>query len=195
MASGLQPSVASARTVPRRRWLSTAADPTHLVEPDRAWIRIQRRAMACRFEITLDKRDARVVPAAHVALDLVDAIEAQLTVFRDTSELVHLNRSAATAPVPCDRSLFALLTRCAELSAATDGAFDITTTPLSRCWGFLLHASVTERHRDAIERVPFAHGVEVQLDSRLRERHARGIGREGDVAHADNRPRGRDLVG
>lgn len=96
--------------------------------------------MACRFAITLDSRDARFVPAAHAALDLVDGIEAQLTVFRDTSELVHLNRRAALAPVTCDRPLFSLLQRCADLSGATGGAFDITTTPLSRCWGFLRRA-------------------------------------------------------
>jgi thiamine biosynthesis lipoprotein len=136
---GVKSSVASARTVPRR-WPSPATAPARPFEPDRSWIRIQRRAMACRFEITLDGRDARFVPAAHAALDLVDAIEAQLTVFRGTSELVHLNQHAATAPVPCDRALFALLQRCAELSAATDEAFDITTTPLSRCWGFLRRA-------------------------------------------------------
>src|SRR5262245_47713722 len=63
---------------------------------DDYWIKIHRRAMACRFEITLDSRDARFVPAAQEALNLVDAIEAQLTVFRDTSALVHLNAHAAT---------------------------------------------------------------------------------------------------
>jgi thiamine biosynthesis lipoprotein len=134
MASGLQP-VAS-RTV-LRRWPSIPAEPTPRLEPDRSWIKIQRRAMACRFEITLDSRDARFVPAAHAALELVAAIEAQLTVFRDSSALVHINRNAAAAPVPCEASLFALLQRCGEWSRATDGAFDITTTPLSRCWGFL----------------------------------------------------------
>jgi thiamine biosynthesis lipoprotein len=33
--------------------------------------------------------------------------------------------------------LFELLTQCAALHAATGGAFDVTCTPLSRCWGFL----------------------------------------------------------
>jgi thiamine biosynthesis lipoprotein len=36
-----------------------------------------------------------------------------------------------------DADLFALLLRCRDLSALTTGAFDITSTPLSRCWGFL----------------------------------------------------------
>jgi FAD:protein FMN transferase len=101
------------------------------------WVRVQRRAMACSFEITLDQADARWVPAAQAALNEVAAIEAQLTVFRDTSAIVDLNRRAADTDVTCDDDLFALLNRCDELSRATGGAFDITSTPLSRCWGFL----------------------------------------------------------
>ena len=136
MASGLQPTIdRAAPRVPRRRFLAPA--PAAPIADEAYWIKLQRRAMACRFEITLDSRDAAFVPVAQEALTLVDDIEAQLTVFRDTSELVHLNRHAAIEPVPCDRTLFGLLTRCASLSAATDEAFDITTTPLSRCWGFL----------------------------------------------------------
>ena len=101
------------------------------------WVRVQRRAMACSFEITLDQADARWVPAAQAALNAVEAIEAQLTVFRDTSAIADLNRRAADADITCDDDLFALLSRCDELSRATGGAFDITSTPLSRCWGFL----------------------------------------------------------
>lgn len=93
--------------------------------------------MACPFEVTFDQKDARWLPAAQAALRQVEDIEAQLTVFRDTSAIVELNTRAAAAATPCDPDLFALLSRCAELSNDTVGAFDITSTPLSRCWGFL----------------------------------------------------------
>ena len=93
--------------------------------------------MACRFEITLDHADAAGIPAAQRALNQIDAIEAQLTVFRDTSTIAALNRRAADEDVPCDAEVFGLLQQCAALSDATGGAFDITSTPLSRCWGFL----------------------------------------------------------
>ena len=93
--------------------------------------------MACTFEITLDQDDAAFVPAAQAALNQVDAIEARLTVFRDTSAIAELNRRAASAETFCDAELLALLTQCGELSHETEGAFDITSTPLSRCWGFL----------------------------------------------------------
>lgn len=101
------------------------------------WIRLQRTAMACRFTILLSGEDARHVPAARDELDEVERIEAALTVFRETSDLVRLNRTAAVAPVAVDPETFALLALCRDLHAETGGAFDITSTPLSRCWGFL----------------------------------------------------------
>lgn len=93
--------------------------------------------MACRFEVALPEEDARHVDAALEALDEADRLEAALTVFRDTSDLSRINRQAAAAPAPVSEGLFALLTRCHTLHAETEGAFDITSTPLSRRWGFL----------------------------------------------------------
>jgi thiamine biosynthesis lipoprotein len=101
------------------------------------WIRIHRRAMACRFEITLSGEDAGHAAAAREALDEADRIEAALTVFSDQSELARVNRTAAGGPVTVDDELFGLLRTCADLHARTAGAYDPTSTPLSRCWGFL----------------------------------------------------------
>jgi FAD:protein FMN transferase len=101
------------------------------------WVRVHRVAMACRFEVMLSSDDAIDVDAARAALDEADEIEAMLTVFRDTSEVAALNRRAAKEPFVASAGLFALLERCAELHARTSGAFDVTATPLSRCWGFL----------------------------------------------------------
>jgi thiamine biosynthesis lipoprotein len=101
------------------------------------WIRIARRAMACRFEITLASEDAAGVLAARAALNEVDRIEDALTVFRQTSVISRINRDAASDAVAVDESVFSLLRACAVLHEDTGGAFDITSTPLSRCWGFL----------------------------------------------------------
>jgi len=104
------------------------------------WIRLQRPAMACGFTILLSGEDAHHVPAARDELDEVERIEAALTVFRETSDLVRLNRHAALAPVAASPELFALLALCRDLHQETEGAFDITSTPLSRTWGFLARA-------------------------------------------------------
>ena len=49
------------------------------------------------------------VAAGEAALDEVDRLEAQLTVYRDTSEVSRLNARAATGPVPVEEGLFDLL--------------------------------------------------------------------------------------
>jgi thiamine biosynthesis lipoprotein len=93
--------------------------------------------MACRFEVTLGSEDARFVPAARAALDEVDSLESALTIFRDSSELARVNRHAGARPVAVSSDLWDLLGLCRDLHAATGGAFDPTSTPLSRAWGFL----------------------------------------------------------
>jgi thiamine biosynthesis lipoprotein len=105
--------------------------------PVQRWVRAHRTIMACRFEVALPEEGARHLDAALQALDEADRLEAALTVFRDTSELSRINREAAAAPARASDELFALLTRCQTLHAETEGAFDITSTPLSRRWGFL----------------------------------------------------------
>src|SRR5688572_9028404 len=72
---------------------------------DASWIRIHRRAMACQFEITVDAVDAHLVPAARNALNQIDDIENQLTVFRQTSALVDINRRASHEAVSIDPAL------------------------------------------------------------------------------------------
>jgi thiamine biosynthesis lipoprotein len=127
-------SAPPARRVGRRELFAALAPH----EPEGGhWIRVHRPAMACRFEVVLSAEDASHVGAARAALDEIDAIEHALTWFRETSELSRLNREAAASPVPVDPSLFELLALCGELFEATGGAFDPTSTPLSRAWGFL----------------------------------------------------------
>jgi FAD:protein FMN transferase len=119
----------------RRAFLSGSA-PCPSASRD-GWIRLSRRAMACSFEVTLASEDASGLPVARAALDSVDRVEDQLTIFRDTSAVAEINRRAALEPVAIDRALFDLLRECTDIYRATDGAFDITSTPLSRTWGFL----------------------------------------------------------
>lgn len=93
--------------------------------------------MACRFEVTFAGDDSGHLEAARAALDEADRVESLLTVFRQSSELSRVNREAVDGPMVADGELFLLLQRCARLHAETEGAFDVTSTPLSRCWGFL----------------------------------------------------------
>jgi FAD:protein FMN transferase len=101
------------------------------------WQHVSRPAMACRFEVTLPLEDQKGVSVARQALDEVDRLEDQLTIFRESSEVSLINREAPAGPVCVEQSLFSLLLLCRDLCRETGGAFDITSGPLSRCWGFL----------------------------------------------------------
>lgn len=93
--------------------------------------------MACQFEFILPAgRFERAAETALAALDLVDELEAQLTAYRDTSELASINRLAADGPVPVDPRLFGLFELALDLHQRTAGAYDITSGPLSKVWGF-----------------------------------------------------------
>jgi thiamine biosynthesis lipoprotein len=132
------------------------------------WVRVQRTAMACRFEILLWDDEAPHAAAAREALDEADRIESALTVFRETSELVRVNREAAGAPVAVDEELFGLLAQCRVLHEATERAFDITSTPLGRCWGFLAREGRLPT-MEAIEAARAMVGMEkVELDAAAR---------------------------
>jgi thiamine biosynthesis lipoprotein len=136
---GPRGSQLTARGSRRRFFTSFARGPAdaRAVEEQDFWIRLHRPAMACRFEITLAARDGSFVPAARAALEEIDRLEAELSVFRPDSVISNLNRRAACEPMAAPPHIIDLLTRCQWWHQETGGAFDITTTALSRCWGFL----------------------------------------------------------
>ncbi len=101
-------------------------------------VQIGRRAMACEFEVFLNAGNhEEATDHAIEALDLVDNLEAQLSVYRHRSEISLLNSVAAQRPVKVEPQLFELLEEAVTLCTETGGAFDITSGPLVKVWGFL----------------------------------------------------------
>jgi thiamine biosynthesis lipoprotein len=106
-------------------------------EGDCYLLRLSRRAMACTFEVFLNAGQYPHASAgALAALDLVDELEGQLSVYRETSEVSRLNEMAFFTDVPVESRLFALLELAARLHEETEGAYDVTAGRLSRAWGF-----------------------------------------------------------
>jgi thiamine biosynthesis lipoprotein len=96
-----------------------------------------RRAMACDFEVQVPAgRDAATAQHLLDALDLLEPLEAQMTIYRSESEVLRINSQAADGPVTVESRLFALFQLAERLHRETDGALDITTGPLSAAWGF-----------------------------------------------------------
>lgn len=104
-------------------------------------IQISRSAMACQFEVLLNAgQHAAATEAALAALDLVEKLEDQMTVYRPHSEVCRINAAAAELPIPVETHLFELLQLAIALHGDTQGAFDITAGPLSKAWGFYRRA-------------------------------------------------------
>jgi thiamine biosynthesis lipoprotein len=63
-------------------------------------------------------------------------IDRLMSNYRDDSELTRLNRDGTRDDVAVSEPMFAVLEAARRVSAASNGAFDITVGPLVRLWGF-----------------------------------------------------------
>ena len=128
-----------------------------------------RAAMACQFEFYFNGGQyPRSTAAGIEALDLIEQLEEQLSVYREQSEVSRLNRMAAFASVAVEPGLFALLVRAGELSAATDGAFDITSSPLSKVWGFHRRAGRIPGEEESSQALELVGWKQILLDPAAR---------------------------
>jgi thiamine biosynthesis lipoprotein len=131
-------------------------------------LRCSRRAMATLFEILFPVQTDNAAAAANECFDLVDELEAQLTVYRDDSEVSLLNRRAADEAVEVDPRLFDLLRMAERLTAETWGAFDVTAGPLIKTWGFFRRdgrVPTPAERQQALDLVGMRH-VELNAESR-----------------------------
>lgn len=122
---GLRPGPTQARRPPQ-----PDADPGDL-------LRASRPAMGSFFEVRLPARAPGAIDLANRALDLIDALEDQLTIYRDTSEVSRLNATAHLGPVPVEPGLFRLLEFALRVGRETAGAYDVASGALSLAWGFI----------------------------------------------------------
>ncbi|HMC12209.1 MAG TPA: FAD:protein FMN transferase [Pirellulaceae bacterium] len=139
------------------------------VQPGSHLLSVSREAMACLFEIVFDAATYRDGTEAAVgALDLVAALENQLTVYRDTSEVAAINRRAADESVMVEEGLFQLLKRAVALSEATGGAFDVTSGRLSKVWGFFRRQGQMPSVEDVAAALPTVGTRHLQFDDATR---------------------------
>ncbi len=97
----------------------------------------RRAKMGTTFEIRVRAPSAEDGRAAiDAAFDEIDRLEALLSEWKETSEVSALNRAAGGAPVAIGADLLAVLTRAAEISQRTGGAFDVTFAACGRLWSF-----------------------------------------------------------
>ena len=102
-----------------------------------ALLAVRRRAMNDDFEVAFSRLDfPQGTEAALDALDEVERIEQQLSLFRFDSQIHYVNLTAHEKPVRLDKGLFDLVVLCLQLAEETEGAVDITSGALWKVWGF-----------------------------------------------------------
>lgn len=96
------------------------------------------KLMGNHFEITVVADDAQWAEnKIGIAIEEIRRIEQLLTTFRNDSQTNEINQMAGIRPVTVDREVFELIKRSLNISALTDGAFDITYGSIDkRLWNF-----------------------------------------------------------
>lgn len=103
-------------------------------------VRLEHGAMGTTFEAIIygpsplsDPEELRGY--ALEAFAAIDALEQQISTWREDSATSRLNRAAAAGPVKAPSSLMKLLEDAKTLYEDTEGAFDVTVGPLIEIWG------------------------------------------------------------
>ena len=119
---------------PLREALQQTAEEPAMVPVSGNTIRLSKTAMACDFEVILNPGGGKLLGAASDALDEIDRLEDQLSIYRPDSELSQLNARGASEPVFVERQLLVLLRETLQYAAEFDGAYDPTAGPLVALW-------------------------------------------------------------
>ena len=98
------------------------------------------------------------------ALDVVDQLESQLSFFRPDSEINSINQRAADGPVEVEPWLFELLALAMRVYEESEGAYDITATPLWEAWGFAQRTGHVPAAAQLAEARQYVGGHLVELD-------------------------------
>jgi thiamine biosynthesis lipoprotein len=129
---------------------------------------VERSRVAMGSQLTLSAwttDEARAVDTFEHVFREFDRLENLLSVWKDGSDVVRLNKAAGIAPVSVSRETLDVLDQAREASVWTGGKFDITFGALADIWKFDHDQDNTVPDRSAIEkRLPLVNFEEVQTD-------------------------------
>ncbi|MGN6568505.1 MAG: FAD:protein FMN transferase, partial [Flavipsychrobacter sp.] len=93
--------------------------------------------MGSDFELIATATDEQAADSLlQQGIDEIKRLEYLLTEFSETSQTAALNLNAGIAPVQVDDEVYELIRRCKNISALTQGAFDISAGTLKRLYNF-----------------------------------------------------------
>jgi FAD:protein FMN transferase len=137
----------------------TPPPPPHVVERSRVSMGSQLHLVAWTSD------DAAAEETFEHIFREFDRLESLLSVWKDNSDVVRLNKAAGVAPVAVSRDTLDVLDAAHQASVWTNGKFDITFGALADVWKFDHDQDDTVPDRAAIEqRLPLVNYEDVQTD-------------------------------
>lgn len=99
--------------------------------------RISEKLMGCGFELkVVSKSQSEANHFLELGINEIKRIEDLISEFKADSITSAINRNAGMQPVAVSREVFDLMERSLRLSSLTQGAFDISTSPLKKLYDF-----------------------------------------------------------
>jgi FAD:protein FMN transferase len=115
--------------------LALSAVASHTADPTPTRYEFSEPHMGTLYRIVLYAPDETTAKkASRAAFDRVADLDAIMSDYRPTSELMRLCEKAGGDPVPVSPDLFTVLAKAQEVSRLSDGAFDVTVGPVVRLW-------------------------------------------------------------
>lgn len=92
--------------------------------------------MGTSVNLTMVCDTDRAGPAAGAAFSEIERIEKLMSPVKPESDVYRLNREGSVGPVKVSKETYDLLKRSVDISAETDGCFDITFAALEDLWNY-----------------------------------------------------------
>ena len=117
--------------------LTHCTNPPGVKAAEPARFEFEAKRMGTTFRVVVYAEEGVAKKAAAAGFERVAALEAVLSDYRPDSEVMlacKANDAAPAKPIPVSDDLLRVLTRSAEMSRVSGGAFDVTVGPLTKLW-------------------------------------------------------------
>jgi len=157
----MRPDVGSpCRTRALRVFAACLIGVTSLAQPGLVhaeWFFDEQAIMGTAVRVELWHEDsAQGRLAIGVVMDDMRRIDAEMSTFKDDSEISRINAHAAEGPVQVSAELASLIARALEFSETTHGAFDITYASVGYLYDYRKHVKPDDATRErAVEAVDY----------------------------------------
>jgi thiamine biosynthesis lipoprotein len=106
------------------------------------------------IKVVLDEKSLPVSDIERRIVSTLAEIDAQLSNYRDDSEISRLNAQQTTDWLPASREIIDLLVISNQVYLLTDGCYDLTIKPLFDLWGFSAHQNRVPSDQEIADLLP-----------------------------------------